>query len=192
MTSVSVKGRRGDPGTKGSKGSPGGIGERVSKETAQIIANEPQMDRIRVCVMCYGPAMQCPFSIRAGNADPTVLCSHCATGTRYSLLLQGLVQRGGKGQQSSRLRDIQRAHCPDIVSNQETPGLRRTSWSTAMHTDGIGDILARNIFLFSQGDPGPEGTRGLPGEVGNKGARVSMEQGLVTAKRKGEHWCHPA
>lgn len=36
--------------------------------------------------------------------------------------------------------------------------------------------LTRNIFPFSQGDPGPEGTRGLPGEVGNKGARVSMEQ----------------
>lgn len=61
-----------------------------------------------------------------------------------------------------------------------------------MHRDSIGELPDPGVSLpFSQGDPGPEGTRGLPGEVGNKGARVSMEQGLVTARRKGEHCCHP-
>lgn len=82
----------------------------MSKTTAQIVASKPQIDRTGVCVMCYSPAMKCPYSTRAGNADPTVLCSHCATSTSYSLLLQSLVQRGDKGHQSSRLRDTFRGH----------------------------------------------------------------------------------
>lgn len=117
----------------------------MSKASAQIIVNEPQMGRAGVCV-CDVPlpsrAVSTEHQSWACRSLWAVLCSHCATGTRYSLLLQGLAQREHEGQQSSRLSNvpIQGARCPDSVLNQETPGLRRASWSTAMHIDSTGEI----------------------------------------------------
>lgn len=43
---------------------------------------------------------------------------------------------------------------------------------------------------FPQGDPGPEGPRGLAGEVGNKGAKVG-EQGGPHPKVGGAGGLHP-
>lgn len=124
----------------------------MSKATTQTIANVPKVHKTGVCDALL-PSYEAS-NTRAGNcrshwglhvcSTPAVPAA-CPGGSRYSLLFQGLIQRGNEGQQNSRLRQVQRAHCPDTVFQAKKHDLRTASCllsprSTAMHTNSIGDI----------------------------------------------------